>query len=74
MPAKLRVHRWVRMWVRLRLRMRVGVWVGGGVSRSVPVRVRVRVSYGHSKCLATSMFLLNCGLGNPWDPTSLAKP
>ena len=74
MPAKLRVHRWVRMWVRLRLRMRVGVWVGGSVSRRVPVRVRVRVSYGHSKCLATSMFLLNCSLGNPWDHNSQAKP
>ena len=74
MSAKLRVHGWVRMWVRMRLRIRVRVWVGGSVSRRVPVRVRVRVSYGHSKCLATSMFLLNCSLGNPWDHNSQAKP
>ena len=74
MSAKLRVHGWVRMRVRMRLRIRVRVWVGGSVSRRVPVRVRVRVSYGHSKCLATSMFLLNCSLGNPWDHNSQAKP
>ena len=74
MSAKLRVHGWVRMRVRMRLRIRVRVWVGGSVSRRVSVRVRVRVSYGHSKCLATSMFLLNCSLGNPWDHNSQAKP
>ena len=74
MSAKLRVHGWVRMWVRMRLRIRVRVWVGGSVSRRVTVTVRVRVSYGHSKCLATSMFLLNCSLGNPWDHNSQAKP
>ena len=76
MSAKLRVHGWVRMRVRMRLRIRVRVWVGGSVSRRVPVRVRVRVSYGHSKCLATSMLLLNCSLGNPcsWDHNPQAKP
>ena len=74
MSAKLRMHGWVGMWVRMRLKIRVRVWVGGSVSRRVPVRVRVRVSYGHSKCLATSMFLLNCGLGIPWDHNSQAKP
>ena len=74
MSAKLRVHGWVRMWVRMRLRIRVRVWVGGSVSRRVPVRVRVRVCYGHIKCLATIMFLLNGSLGNPWDHNSQAKP